>query len=89
MTDLEATTRARDAVLARMVPLATQREVGELVAVAEASGGLCPRKGRALVGALLRAGYLAKVRAGVVTAGPRFPRAVVKEEVPTAVGPGG
>lgn len=85
MTDLEATTRARDAVLARMVPLETQREVGELVAVAEASGGLCPRKGRALVAALLRVGLLARVGPGRVMAGPRF-RAPVKEEVPTTVG---
>lgn len=73
MTPLEATTRARDAVLARMLPPATVRDVEDLVAVAEAAGGLCPRKGRALVGVLVRAGFLARVDPGRVVGGPRLP----------------
>lgn len=70
MTQLEATTRARDAVLAAVLPVASLHDVGELVAVCEAAGGLCPRRGRAVVGALVRAGFLARIGAQVA-AGPR------------------
>lgn len=85
MTPLEATTRAREAMLGRALPPGSVHDDGELVAAAEAAGGLCPRKGRALVAALLRVGLLARVGPGRVMAGPRF-RAPVKEEVPTTVG---
>lgn len=87
MTPMEATTRARDAMLRHVLPLASAHDDADLVVVAEVAGGLCPRKGRAMVGALLRAGFLARVGPGRVMAGPRH-RVLVKEEVPWNVGTG-
>lgn len=84
-----ATTRAREAMLARMLPLATPRDEADLVVVAECAGGMCPRKGRAMVGALVRAGLLSRLRPGVVIAGPRYPRGRGAEEIPCVVGGGG
>lgn len=56
MTPLEATARAREAVLAA-VTRGVHAEP-DLVAVCEAAGGLCPRKGRALLRILARVGWL-------------------------------
>lgn len=56
MTPLEATARAREAVLAA-VARGVHAEP-DLVAVCEAAGGLCPRKGRALLRILARARVL-------------------------------
>ena len=56
MTPLEATARAREAVLAAVARGICAEP--DLVAVCEASGGLCPRKGRALLRILARVGWL-------------------------------
>lgn len=56
MTPLEATARAREAVLAA-VARGLHAEP-DLVAVCEAAGGLCPRKARALLRILARVGWL-------------------------------
>lgn len=86
MKAADATARAREAMLARMLPLATQRDEADLVVVAECAGGMCPRKGRAMVGALVRAGLLERLRPGVVVAGPRYPRWCGEEKIPCDVG---
>lgn len=84
MTPLQATTRAREAVLAAVLPVASMHDPADLVAICEAAGGLCPRKGRALLAALVRVGLLARI-GGMLAAGPRY-RAPCKENLPTAVG---
>lgn len=84
MTPMEATTRAREAVLVAVLPVASMHDPADLVAVCEASGGLCPRKGRALLGALVRVGLLVRVGA-MLTTGPRY-RVAVKENLPVVVG---
>lgn len=84
MTPAQATTRAREAVLAAVLPVASMHDPADLVAVCEASGGLCPRKGRALLAALVRVGLLARF-GGLLATGPRY-RAPCKENLPPMVG---
>lgn len=80
MSPDEATRRARGAVI-DAVGAAAPREVPYLLALVEASGGLCPRNGRVLIGALVRAGALSRTAAGWVGRGERF--ASFTKESPT------
>jgi len=74
MVALDAMHRAREALLRRVGRSAAPVEAGDLVAIAEAAGGLCPRRGRALIGVLVRVGLLARVEPAGVVRGRRWVR---------------
>lgn len=71
MSPEEQTRRARFAIV-DAVGLEAPREAAYLLAVVEATAGLCPRNGRVILGALVRAGALSRPSAGMIGRGERY-----------------
>lgn len=66
------------AVVLSSLAVAAPRETSYLVALLEASCGTCPRKGRALLGAMVRDEVLSRPYSGSIGRGRRFDEAATE-----------